>query len=57
MNRLSFETKDGILRDLKSIYAGNSKNMTNNALKDAIFAACANESQVASYVSARISAH
>src|SRR5690606_2944735 len=46
MNRLSVETKDGILRDLKAIYAANSKNMTNNTLKDAIFAVCANESQV-----------
>lgn len=46
MNKLSDQTKDTIVREIKKIFDKNSLSVTNVILKDCIMAACANSTQV-----------
>ena len=46
MNKLSDQSKDSIVRSLKSIFAANSVTVATHVLKDAIMAACSHPTQV-----------
>lgn len=46
MNKLSDQTKDQIIRQIKSLFDNNSISATNLVLKDCIMAACSNSTQM-----------
>ena len=46
LNRLSDQTKDGIIRTIKNIFDNNSISIANHVLKDCILAACGNQTQI-----------